>query len=143
MKKLLIFIIPFLILSCKSEKEKSELTDESIIYQTDSIIDPIEYRAEFKYELDSIPKLIYSNMILTDEKGTVWISIKIDSTGNLEKPKIMKSENEKLNSEALRLAELIPNEWSPAELGPERTKIASKYHFAIKFDKAVKILYSE
>ena len=55
----------------------------------------------------------------------------------------MKSENEKLNSEALRLAELIPNEWSPAELGAERIKIASKYNFPIKFDEAVKILYSE
>jgi hypothetical protein len=143
MKKLLIFIIPLLILSCKTDKEKSELTDESTQYEMDGIIDPFEYRAEFKYGLDSIPKIIYSNMILTDEKGTVWISIKIDSTGNLEKPKIMKSQNEILNSEALRLAELIPNEWSPAELGHERTKIASTYNFAIKFDKAVKILYSE
>jgi hypothetical protein len=143
MKKLLIFVIPLLIFSCKTDKEKSELTDKSAQYEMDGIIDPIEYRAEFKYGLDSIPKIIYSDMILTDEKGTVWISIKIDSTGNLEKPKIMKSENEKLNSEALRLAELIPNEWNPAELGPERTKIASNYNFAIKFDKAVKILYSE
>jgi len=143
MKKLLILIIPFLIFNCKSEKDNSELTVESTQYQADTIIDPIEYPAEFKYGLDSIPKIIYSNMILTDEKGTVLISIKIDSTGNLEKPEIIKSENEKLNSEALRLAELIPNEWNPAELGPERTKIASRYSFAIKFDKAVKILYSE
>jgi hypothetical protein len=142
-KTLLIFLIPFLILCCKSEKEKTELTDNSTEYQSDRIIDPIEYRAQFKYGLDSIPKLIYSNMVLTDEKGTVWISIKIDSTGNLEKPEIMKSENVKLNSEALRLAELIPNEWKPAELGPERRKVASIYNFAIKFDKAVKILYSE
>jgi len=132
-----------LILSCKAEKQKSELTDDSTQYQTGVIIDPIEYRAEFKYGLDSISKLIYSNMKLTEEKGTVLISIKIDSAGNLEKPKIIKSENEKLNSEALRLAELIPNEWSPAELGFERKKIASIYNFAIKFDIAVKILYSE
>ena len=106
-------------------------------------IDSGEYPAKFKYGLDSIPKIIYSNMNLTDEKGTVWITIKIDSTGNLENLKIIKSENEKLNSEALRLARLIPNEWSPAELGPERTKIASTYNLPIKFDEAVKILYSE
>jgi hypothetical protein len=37
-------------------------------------------------------------MILTKEKGTVWVSIRIDNTGNVEKPKIMKSENEKFNS---------------------------------------------
>ncbi|MFC4689405.1 energy transducer TonB [Dokdonia genika] len=143
MKKLLFIIISILIFSCKTEKQKTELNNLSIENQTDVIIDPIEYPAKFKYGLDSIPKIIYSNMNLTDEKGTVWISIKIDSIGNLEKPKIMKSENEKLNSEALRLAELIPNEWSPAELGPERIKIASKYNFPIKFDEAVKILYSE
>jgi len=116
---------------------------ESTKYQTNIIIDPIEYPAKFKYGLDSIQKLIYSNMVLTDEKGTVWISIKINNIGNLEKPEIIKSENKKLNSEALRLAELIPSEWSPAELGFERTKIASKYNFPIKFDEAIKILYSE
>ena len=50
--------------------------------------------AEFKYGLDSISKLIYSNVNLTDEKGSVWISIKIDSMGIMEKTEIIKSENE-------------------------------------------------
>ena len=143
MKKLLLLIISILIFGCKTEKQKAELNGDTIEIQADTIIDPIEYPAKFKYGLDSIPKIIYSNMNLTDEKGTVWISIKIDSTGNLENLNIIKSENEKLNSEALRLAKLIPNEWSPAELGPERTKIASIYNLPIRFDEAVKILYSE
>ena len=139
MKKIIYLVLIISIIGCKSEKNKSDLSTDSIENYGDPI-DPIQYNAEFKYGLDSIPKLIYSNMILTDEKGTVWISIKIDSTGNIE-TEIIKSENEKLNSEALRLAELIPNEWKPAELGPKRTKIASRYNFPIKFDKAVKILY--
>ncbi|TXK71885.1 energy transducer TonB [Mesonia sp. HuA40] len=143
MKKLLLLIISILIFGCKTEKQKAELNGDTIEFQTDTIIDPIEYPAKFKYGLDSIPKIIYSNMNLTDEKGTVWISIKIDSTGNLENLNIIKSENEKLNSEALRLAKLIPNKWSPAELGPERTKIASIYNLPIRFDEAVKILFSE
>jgi len=142
MKKLLIFIITTLILSCQVKKKKSKLNKTLIQYQ-DSIIDPIEYPAKFKYGLDSISKLIYSNMTLTKEKGTVIVGIKIDSTGNIDKVEIMKSDNEKLNSEALRLMKLIPNEWIPAELGANRIKIASKYYFPIKFDKATKLLFTD
>ena len=142
MKKILYLVLIITIISCKSEKNQSDLSTDSI-ENNGHPIQPIQYNAEFKYGLDSISNLIYTNMDLTDERGTVWISIKIDSIGNIEKTEIVKSENEKLNPEALRLAELIPNEWSPAELGPERTKIASRYNFPIKFDKAVKILYAD
>lgn len=142
MKKILYLILIISIIGCKSEKNKSDLSTDSIEHNGDPI-QPIQRNPEFKYGLDSISNLIYTNMDLTDEKGTVWISIKIDSIGNIEKTEITKSENEKLNSEALRLAGLIPNDWKPAELGPKRTKISSRYNFPIKFDKAVKILYAD
>lgn len=143
MKKLFIAIITTIFFCCKTENNKNSLDKTVTGYPTDSIIDPIEYPAEFKYGLDSIRKLVYSNMNLTDKKGTVWVSIIIDSLGNMGKPKVVKSENSKLNSEALRLARLIPNNWSPSEIGPERTKIPSKKLFSIKFDRAVKNLYSK
>ena len=143
MKNALYLIILLLMLACKTEKSKADLNENLSEQKVDTIIDPIQYPAEFRFGLDSISKLIYTNMNLTDEKGTVWISIKIDSTGIIEKMEIIKSENEKLNSEALRLARLIPSEWRPAELGPKRRKISSEYNIPIRFDNAAKILYSD
>lgn len=149
MKNILCVFIFLSIASCKSEKKKSNLNSDLSEQNVDTILEannpiqPIEYHAEFKYGLDSIPKLIYTNMKLTEEKGTVWISIIIDSIGNIAKTEIIRSDNEKLNSEALRLAKLIPNEWKPAEQGTLRTKIKSRYDFPIKFDRAVKILYAD
>ncbi|MDO3695229.1 TonB family protein [Wenyingzhuangia sp. chi5] len=82
-------------------------------------------------------------MNVISEKGKVIVSIEIDSLGNIKNTKIVKSNNEKLNPEALRLVKLIPNEWTPAEIGSQRKKIPSNFNFLIKFDKAIKLLYSE
>jgi hypothetical protein len=142
MKKILFLIILFSFLNCDLNNKKKE--HNNLEFNDIEIIDPIEYKAEFKYGMDSIRKIIYSNMNLTKESGTVWISIKIDSLGNSEKIEIRKSENIKLNSEALRLGNLIPNEWKPAELGgKKRTKIPAIFYFPINFNKDIKEIYRE
>lgn len=141
LKKILYIFTIWIISSCNSEKKLSGFKSDLLEQNKDSTIipiQPIEYKAEFKYGLDSIPKLIYKNMKLTEEKGIVWFSIKIDSLGNIEKTAIIRSTNQKLNTEALRLANLIPNEWKPAEIGPKKTKIASIYNFSIKFEDTTK-----
>ena len=142
MKKILYLIIILSFLNCDLINKKKEI--DTVEFNKIEIIEPIEYKAEFKYGMDSIRKIIYSNMNLTKENGTVWIAIRIDSLGNSEKTEIRKSENKKLNSEALRLGNLIPNEWKPAELGgKKRTKIPAIFYFPIRFNENIKELYQK
>ena len=139
MKNIIYLSLMFLILSCKTTKKEKESSDRFI--KIDSIadnIDPIEHRAEFKYGIDSLTKIIYCNMDLKNEFGTVYVSFKIDTIGEIKNIEIGKSDNQNLNEEALRLTKLIPNEWKPAEFGAKRIKIMSKYHLPIRFEKMIK-----
>ena len=140
MRKIIYILLVIMFFGCKTESEKTETKNNNPDFN-EIIIDPIEYNAEFKYGNDSLMKIIYSNMKITENKGTVWVSMVIDSFGNIGNIKIRKTENEKLNLEAIKLVKLIPNEWKPAEFGPERKKINTKYTLPIQFDEAVKIIY--
>lgn len=80
-------------------------------------------------------------MKLEDIRGTVWSTIKIDTTGKIIERKIFKTTDTLLNEEAHRLLKLIPTkEWEPAKLGPDNIKIPSLLQFSIEFDEAVKTL---
>ena len=141
MKTIIYLSLMILFFSCKSEKNEKEFSNDFI--EIDSIadnVDPIQYNAEFKYGTDSITKIIYCNMNLKKEFGTVFVSFKIDTIGNMYDIKIGKSDNKNLNGEALRLTKLIPNEWKPAELGggKKRIKVLSKYYLPIRFEKMIK-----
>ena len=60
MKNIIYLSLMFLILSCKTTKKEKESSDRFI--KIDSIadnIDPIEHRAEFKYGIDSLTKIIF------------------------------------------------------------------------------------
>lgn len=126
MKKIFCLLIISLFLNCKTDNE--------------IIADPITQKAQFKFDIDTIPKIIYSNLNLTKERGNVIFRIEIDSTGNASEPIVMKSSNENLNAETLRVARLIPNEWVPAKMGNKNIK--SYYLFMIKFTPEIKNKYS-
>ena len=81
-------------------------------------------------------------MNLKKEFGTVFVSFKIDTIGNMYDIKIGKSDNKNLNGEALRLTKLIPNEWKPAELGggKKRIKVLSKYYLPIRKTRECSLL---
>ena len=140
MKNIIYLSLLILISSCKTEKKEKEFSNDFI--EIDSIadnIDPIDNNAEFKYGIDSIMRIIYCNMNLKNEYGTVIVSFKIDTIGEINGIEIRKSDNDKLNEEALRLTELIPNEWKPGETrGKKKMKIVSKFYLPIRFDKTIK-----
>ena len=126
MKRILCLLIISFFLNCKTDNE--------------IIVDPITQEAQFRFDIDTIPKIIYSNLKLTKERGNVVFRIEIDSSGKAKEPIIMKSSNKKLNTETLRLARLIPNEWIPAKMGNKNIK--SYYTFMVKFAPEIKNKYS-
>ena len=133
----ILVITSILCSNCKTsnfEKEKK--------WETSQNLEPVDKPAIFEYGNDSIMKIIYSNMKLEDISGTVWATIKIDTTGKIIERKIIKTTDTLLNKEARRLLKLIPTkQWEPAKLGPDNIKIPGLLQFSIEFDEAAKILY--
>jgi hypothetical protein len=69
-------------------------------------------------------------------KCTVFISFMIDANGSTNNFKIIKGINQKFNDEALRVAQLIPNDWIPALY--DGKPIASQYELPIRFVSSTK-----
>jgi len=118
-------------ITINGKKADSKRTDNN------QIIDNLEPTAVFPGGNDTLLTFIYNNQIYPDSsflsniEGTVYIECIIDSFGIITESKILRSINNELDSEAIRIVTIMPK-WIPAK-NHKNEKIVSKVIIPIKF----------
>lgn len=116
-----------------------ELPEHDAVLQVseDQVFDVVEEMPEFPGGMPALMEFIRKNLRhdKAEKKERVIIQIVVDKEGNATNPVVMRSTNQTLNEEALRIVSLMPK-WKPGRQAGKNRNV--KFVFPVAFEPSVR-----